>query len=601
MNDSFLLVRIEFKNFRYYEDITLDFNGPGLHYVTGLNGSGKSDLFLGIWWIIGGKTELNRPGRIVGPHDNQAWGRLTFDGPKPLIIERKRARNDHLQIIYDGKPLDEKGMSATWNQEALDRILGLEAQALRFAHLLPAASDQGDFLMASDEDRRKALTLLWSQQDLDRVYSKVDEQAKEAKRRCAAAEKAQTVTDAKVGEVEHQCDQLEKQLSELQTDTNEQGLRQKWEEAKKTEEEAKKILELLERESDKAHELYRNWYKRQQETLGEYRRREGDLRVARDRLQDMAERVVVLNDALKAGKASRCPTCQQELKGGSKRHLAEEKNRLLQEVGELRQEEERAQATVKALHNELEVAGRQTASAQAKGQQFVSKAKTKREECQRLEADRKALDIRLAPGRSPIGLKKLLSEAQERLQGLTMDAMMATVETDEASHQREIWQFWKDSYRRDIKIKLFASLAVRLSEALQRNLQIITSDDLEVRVDVQVSVSGTEKVDVVLRSDPSQHDWYSARGASGGEKRKTSLAMMLAQASLVNSPLKFRLLDEPLAHVDPESMIRAQRHIMADARSGVVLYITHEEQAQSLSGRFIRVIRKDNRSDVVQN
>lgn len=218
-------VSISVKNYRNYKEETFDFSDVSFCSINGVNGAGKSSLFMDA--IVDCLYEETREG------DNKAWIRgsedarsgsieFIFDiGEKRFRIVRTRTKSGRATLNISQKDGEEWiNLSAERikdTQAEIEKILGMDSMTFRSCALI--MQDQyGLFLQAKKEDR---MTILGNLLGLS-VYGVMEQDAKkrlaDTKRNLMSKKEAVKVKAefiSEKGDPDKELESLEKEIGEL--------------------------------------------------------------------------------------------------------------------------------------------------------------------------------------------------------------------------------------------------------------------------------------------------------------------------------------------------------------------------------------------------
>lgn len=218
-------VSISVKNYRNYKEETFDFSDVSFCSINGVNGAGKSSLFMDA--IADCLYEETREG------DNKAWIRGTEDarsgsiefvfdiGDKRFRVVRTRTKSGRATLNISQKDGEEwLNLSAERirdTQDEIEKILGMDSMTFRSCALI--MQDQyGLFLQAKKEDR---MTILGNLLGLS-VYGLMEQEAKkllsDTRRSLMAkkeAVKVKTEFIEEKGDPDSELGELEKEAGEL--------------------------------------------------------------------------------------------------------------------------------------------------------------------------------------------------------------------------------------------------------------------------------------------------------------------------------------------------------------------------------------------------
>ena len=147
----------------------------------GKSGSGKSNIFDGLTWVLFDKTarknyDKKNVIRDVPDKATQAIGEVVFsEGDDVFEITRMRGERDALIIIKNGQALELR--NPTYAQEELESILGLDFSTfVNIAYF--SQGDTGKFLSSTSADRIKVISSVLGLADYDRAAKIAGDKAK---------------------------------------------------------------------------------------------------------------------------------------------------------------------------------------------------------------------------------------------------------------------------------------------------------------------------------------------------------------------------------------------------------------------------------------
>lgn len=182
---TFTPISIEVKNYRNYAEETFDFSNISFCTINGVNGAGKSSLFMDA--IVDCLFEEPREGDLTGwiRKDGDARsGSIIFTfsiGDKTYRVTRTRARSGkgtlNLSEFVSGEWINRSAEKYKDTQDIIIRTLGMDSMTLKSCALI--MQDQyGLFLEAKKEDRMAILGSLLGLSIYDAMMKLSGEQAK---------------------------------------------------------------------------------------------------------------------------------------------------------------------------------------------------------------------------------------------------------------------------------------------------------------------------------------------------------------------------------------------------------------------------------------
>lgn len=186
LTGEFEPVSIEVKNYRNYVSESFDFTGISFCTINGLNGAGKSSLFMDA--IVDCLYEEPREGDITGwirKAEGVRSGSVTLTfciGKKMYRVSRSRTRSRSLTLSLSEK-VDGEWESRTLSravdtQKAIEQILGMDCMTFKSCALI--MQDQyGLFLQADKKERMGILSRLLGLEVYDSMHKASGDKAKE--------------------------------------------------------------------------------------------------------------------------------------------------------------------------------------------------------------------------------------------------------------------------------------------------------------------------------------------------------------------------------------------------------------------------------------
>lgn len=221
-------VSIHVKNYRNYAEETFSFDGISFCTINGVNGAGKSSLFMDA--IIDALYEEPREGDLKGwiratPDARSGMIEFIFDiGSQRFRIVRTRVKSGKATLnfseLVDGEWENRGGEKISQTQDAIIDVIGMDSMTFKSCALI--MQDQyGLFLQAPKEDR---MTILGTLLGLG-VYSTMEAMAiqKRAESRRSLSESQTAVTlreqeKSKYDDPEKALKDIEAQISDLTAD-----------------------------------------------------------------------------------------------------------------------------------------------------------------------------------------------------------------------------------------------------------------------------------------------------------------------------------------------------------------------------------------------
>lgn len=193
----FLPVEIEVHNYRSYADEKLEFKDIYFAMVNGVNGSGKSSLFMDA--IVDCLYEEPREGELTGwIRNNEKSGSISFtfqlgaetyrvtrtrqkSGKATLAIAKKANQPDSQIFLSSEIWIDESSQKIVDTQQKIIELLGMDADTFRSCVLI--MQDQyGKFMEAKPEERMNVLANLLGLGIYDELEAETKEQLREVNR-----------------------------------------------------------------------------------------------------------------------------------------------------------------------------------------------------------------------------------------------------------------------------------------------------------------------------------------------------------------------------------------------------------------------------------
>jgi len=158
---------------------------------------------------------------------------------------------------------------------------------------------------------------------------------------------------------------------------------------------------------------------------------------------------------------------------------------------------------------------------------------------------------------------------------------------------------------RDLLIDLAERLSAARRQAAERLSQLVTAElaalampNAAVTVDVEdradYSLSGKDRVSILLMPHPGAEPRPLGKGASGGELSRVMLAIEVVIAG--SDPVPTFIFDEVDAGVGGASAIEIGRRLQSLSRSAQVIVVTHLAQVAAFATNHLRVVKDDDGS-----
>ena len=575
-----MIKRLEVTNWKQLQNRVVAFE-PGLNFVLGSNGSGKSSVLQAIAFALSGTI----PGTLA-PKDAIQMGAsggatvsLVLNGPvAPATISRSIDRSGTITTEVQADSIDFKSES-----EDISRLLGTEfsdiARLLFFNEgdiYLPSASHLDldrhletllaigplQQLMERAGDERRSLTRLLKTQRSQLRLSK-DEVSELSQRRAQLEADLQSLEDSEpaVLEREREMDSLVRSVNEYRAAN---AARSQWMS------EAEQLLgrPLVDEDLQRHLDELRNQIASADQTVRE-------LLAQRGRLEgDIAAREAVLQ--LLEGGTDRevCPLCEQPLSGAHRNQVAQsQRTRLTSaaaELAELGEALHRAESnlsslntTVTAMHSLMARRPTIGASAVELPNDLDNQVEQSKEAARSLGEQRRQVFDELAAVR-------------ERL---------AKVETDRRIEEEVI-----EAYRRDALLEAVEDAISSFTSGLRTGLIGPLSQELGAqwkgfRPLVPWNLVLDDNGQLAIEMD-GEHRPFGA--LSAGEKTVAVILLRIALSAAFTSA-GFMVLDEPLEHLDP----RARRVLVSSLHHAIETGVVKQIIVSTYEETIVRRLQQD--------
>lgn len=591
--------RVHIQNFMSFAKESIDFSKDGLILVEGVNhdeggsnGSGKSTIWDAISWCLFGKTVRGlKDDAVMNRHYKKnccVSVRLTARG-YDYIIERNRNNGElgnRLYYMRNGSSVELGTVAMT--QERLLEDLGIDFELFRCTVLF-AQEETFNFVSASNKEQKEILSKV--------MKIDFDAHLETAKAKFRELDDAKEEIESKLMVLESHLDKKPKEIYQDEIDS--------WDEeiAKELEYHQQKAKEFrdqiaaqgpigdyeamavvsrkLHSKIDEFKKEWRNWC----EIASDMRQEAGIAEKEIEKFKDLAEE-------------GRCHVCEQPIKGA---HAASKCEDLTIERNKRKRDAEEAQEKAKEFDAKV-----------AEYQEKLDKLKDKIREAQSKESERRALSAsmlsheekaRETRSKENPWIKKR-EEHIEKQRKIAEKIKALGEERGRIEADLPYYQFWVNAFGdAGIKSFVFDLICASLTEKTNRFLNVLTSGSVVVSFDTQKKLKSgefREKFDCVV-SSKGERVPYEAY--SGGEKRKISLAVDMALATIMSEHYgsKFSLVvfDEQDRFMDKQGRENFMEMLKSVAKDRAVYVVAHDAEFKGLFDNVLTVEKRGGISRVV--
>lgn len=612
------IVSLRLDNFRSYERLRFRFpSTPGLYFLSGMNednpklgsnGSGKSSLWAGVFWVLFGKSDTGArsPSLVRWGKKKGMAGRVVFKRGKTKVTICRTHSPNTLTSEVEGE--DERNVS----QEEVDALLGLDYnKALHTTFLMQESATFMDLNSASrtalmEEILPVAMWDEYAQKSADKVRTIEHHLVQLISTKERAAGKLEAVEED-IARVEHETKERKKKLAS---------------EVKKR----KKTLRLLSKRLREIGTELRKWRRRRstiEKTVEELDEKKNNVLAALERAKDrwykedkrkskyevQKERIEKDIESLSSLKGV-CPTCKQKVKEGAKalhiRPLKTQLQSLQRKISKVEVEMEGLNQMVNEQTNHAYDLGQRIDEEELKLGVLHNRITNNEREKAAIEVEQKREGAELKQAEEELvkaqkSSSVSLRSVQRKRKALrdTIRRMKARVRM--ARGHAERLKFWSRTFK-DVKLYVVERVMQQLEMEVNNALGKLGMSDWEVRIqtDRETKSKTVERKFHVLVIPPASKKREAVEWSawSGGEKQRIRLAVQLGLASVIGTqtginPRMF-VLDEPTAGLSREGieeLLQALYEYAHEEKKKVWLIDHHSFQFSGFSATFVATKR----------
>lgn len=550
--------RLRTQNFTTHDDSTLFLPERGVVLVTGANGAGKSSLVEGVAWGLWGRT-------LRG---SVPW---RGDAKPPCVVEvdtdavsARRARSgakSDLAWSVDGKA-SEEWPTATKAQEALDGCI-LDFDLWRRSHVF-SSSDASHFTTSTDHERKRLIEGVLGLQRFDDALTACRADLAEARRVVQAHDITFETLRSKIADAERRIASSNEALATIeQSDISVDALR-----GGKTADELRAMVVACDK--DIAH--------------AQARIRDAELAGA-----DYAATARNIEGTLARLREEACPTCSQAIPSALRKRLESEATEARTSAAQAKEHARTSLADVQAALEELsEERAHLDARYQARRQ---AEALHQRARDEATRAARTIATLNETKRQAEADLDKARKQlaAHEWAQA---NARVAHAELEAAERALGM---------RGIRAHILGHALAGLETVANGWLSRLGLADLRLslRSYSEKKTGGTS--DAIGLEVAGAGGGHGYKGASGGERRRLDVALLLAMAEVAGAAHGKRpgtlWFDEVFDCLDEEGTEAVASALVELARERAVVVVTHSAQLVSRMPGARRVVVANGRLD----
>lgn len=510
-----------------HKETSLEFPATGVVLVTGTNGAGKSSIIEAVSVGVWGESLRKKPVWADGAGSIVATASV---GDAVVRVERTRSRKkEDLQFAVAGVP-PQRFDTKTQAQEALDRVVGEHGLWRRTCAF--SSSDRDYFTLATDAVRKRLLEDILGLDRFDSAQKLAAATRRDSELRLSTLRSDVSTFEGKYATAKAQAAKAEETMSAvIGTHRDLDVIKAEFTEARS--------------ESDVLHEVL--------EASQE------DVRKIEERLSRIGAEVEAREaQASRASKLTKCPTCQQSVDPKHVRRLCEE----------VQSAQARAQAEEAKLRSALE-----RAKVHASERRVLVNAGVKRQSVlqQELLAAQSAAKQRAAMGKGSQALAAAVEEAAD-----AADAGRVALVEAEVAHANLV-AAERVLSTGGVRAHLLTEALGGIEHVANGWLQRMTGEALSLRLSPYAEKGSSVKDSISLEVDGAGGG-HGYHGASGGERRRIDVAVMLALAEIAavdGDETGTMFFDEVFDALDDDG-VTAVCSVLEDlARTRCVVVITH--------------------------
>jgi DNA repair exonuclease SbcCD ATPase subunit len=626
------MFHVKAENFLAYQQLDFDFSNRGLVLIEGQNkdenlyksnGSGKTSLVDALCWGLYGKcVKAASPDKVVNLKAGKncivevEWGHYR------VIRYRKHTKyKNDVHFYINDEAVNAKSVAET--QARIDKELGLSYDSF-VKSVYFQQSTLASFANAKDSEQKAIIEDILNLKLLGNAQEWCKERAKHVVSEIEKRTSNKSQLDLLLRESQKRADGLEQRSTMWHTDIHNQKCAL-WSQISELE---KKKLEF---KSDFDFERARSVIQAAQPLGQEFLPIQTKIYALQDRktaitaskskmewqLNSLKERQLqYLADAESCrNKAQNCPTCgremdysiQAKLLTGIEDKIKNTKQDILdlqarfeksEDPASLEQEIEELKAELGNKQNIISLAG--------EVQRRLEREEKLAQEASLFEERIRQAGARvteLAEQQDPY--REQITEEFDKQQSLALNLQAVDKVISELSEEVSYYEYWVDGFSNSrLKSYIMDSITPYLNERANHYAQFLTGGAFQIDISTQTTLKTGELRDkfAVNLISQSGADYDSA---SGGEKKRIDIAILLALQDLVrsraNMPINLAILDEIAENIDSvgvERMVELLQHIATT--QGSCFYITHNEEMKVLFPSVVCVVKENGVSQVIE-
>lgn len=596
--------RVSMWDFMSHAETDLELSNRGLVLVRGSNGSGKSTCVIdALCWALFGKTAGRKLEGDQVIRTGKSACSVTVTGSKgDCAFQIVRRRGPAQLELFLGSPLlNQSGPTIKATQEKIEDFLGLDHRSFTATVLFP----QGALGLASmsQAEQREVLGRILDLERFEEAYERLKDTRCELSDALEANEERLRELSTKLQTEKDQVVRLLKSKAFFEDEQARYVASLKEQLAKKVKPKVKsKVLKDL-KQLEKLDLSHANQALLAEQALH-------DRRIQQELTQIARARAVYQTSATAHKKPVEplepvCPTCDQPLPGESLEKLQNDYIEALRQW-------EKAQEINRAEIDRLAEKERSLLASQALHDRVVTeKAKEIQSQLQKLQELRKearsleVYQIECAAFKQKIdyeagrvwGSEGALIDTQASIARLDQEIPEVTATIEKQKAELQYYDFWHEGFgATGVRHFYLASLTPYLSDRANYYLGQLTGGKGSISITTQRETKkGTLSDELTIEADLGQGTLYEAK--SGGEKKRISIALLLALAELMATRARVKVdlcvLDEPVESIDADGaaqVVQLLRDELLKFKSSI-FFISHHPD---LLAEFENVITIEN-------
>ena len=521
-----LIRQLKLQNFMSHKNTTLELPEKGIILVTGANGSGKSSLAESIA-VAGWGKSLRGSSCFVVNEESRAEITASLNNQE-LTIARESSPKGKIKL--DFKPCDTKYATVTKAQAGLQNHIG-DFDTWRRCSIF-SSQDASHFTLSSDAERKRLLESLLGLDRFDAALDACRRDKKELERNHTAHDRERLRIQTKIESAERRKDDL---LTQRTTQTT-QGTPQV------TGDDLSALQTRLDETQAAAQKLRESAYSVRESMSVE----ENNIRHARNRISTI--------------EVDQCPTCGQAIDESYAENIREHENQSIEtgrerlrtgkkKYDDLSAELENTQQTLREINGEL-----------ATMQELKRRQETQQTLRQHLESEIKNLESEID------GLKKELKAKDRTLDELSFEiALQTNIESVLGT--------------KGVRAHILTNALRALEITANKWLREISDGEYSLRVSPYTEKkTGGVKEAIAIHVDGIAGG-HGYQGASGGQRRRIDVALLLALAELAQASSQYKggtiFFDEVFDSLDASGVASVSKVIGQLGQRMPVVIISH--------------------------